>query len=188
MAYSKRYVGGFVDLPSTTTPVDSAFLNAVEAALLKLFDTDPTVDGQVPSWIAASTKYGPALLLNKNVDPSAGIVKSKLDFTGANGIVNADVEQAQQPSHARSSPSQERWCSRLTFPRGRRSPNVRCSRAHLERPADNDIWIATDVDANGTCWMFQLQLCRASALYKWEFIGGPPVIARHFTERCTRTP
>lgn len=94
MAYSKRYAGGFVDLPSTTTPVDSAFLNAVEATLLKLFDTDPTVDGQVPSWISASTKFGPALILNKNVDAAAAIAKSKLDFTGANGIVNADVAGA----------------------------------------------------------------------------------------------
>lgn len=94
MAYSKRYAGGFVDLPTQTSACDSTFFNAVEAALLKLFDTDPTVDGQVQSWIAASTKFGPALLLNKNIDPAAAIVKSKLDFSGANGIVNADVAGA----------------------------------------------------------------------------------------------
>lgn len=94
MAYSKRYAGGFVDKPTLTTPIDSAFLNAVEAALLKLFDADPSADGQVLQWINASTKYGPALILNKNIDPSAAIAKSKLDFTGANGIVNADVAGA----------------------------------------------------------------------------------------------
>lgn len=38
-------------------------------------------------------------------------------------------------------------------------------------PRDKDIWIATDVDANGTRWMFQYNATSASP-YKWEFIGG----------------
>jgi hypothetical protein len=46
-------------------------------------------------------------------------------------------------------------------------------------PATNDIWIATDVDANGTCWMFRYN--SAEATYKWEFIGGPPVMVHDFT-------
>lgn len=92
MAYTRRYIGGFVDKPTQTTPVDATFLNAVEAALLKLFDTDPAVDGQALQWVAASSKFGPALLLNKNIDPAAAIDKSKLNLAGQ--IVDADVAGA----------------------------------------------------------------------------------------------
>ena len=43
-------------------------------------------------------------------------------------------------------------------------------------PADGDIWIATGVDARGTVWQFRYNAGSASA-YKWEFIGGPAVVA-----------
>lgn len=89
MAYPKRYPGGFVDLPTKTTPVDQQFLNAVETSLLRLDAIDPSADGQVVQWIAASSKYGPALILNKNIDPAAAIDKSKLNLAGQ--ITNADV-------------------------------------------------------------------------------------------------
>ncbi len=92
MAYTKRYGGGFVDLPSQTTVVDSQFLNAVEDSLLVLDGTDATADGQVLQWINATSKYGPALLLNKNVDSAAAIAWSKLATTGA--IHNTDVAGA----------------------------------------------------------------------------------------------
>ena len=90
-AYTKRYAGGFADLPSQTSAIDSTFLNAVEVALLQLIGSAPSADAQVMQWDNANTRFGPALLLNKNIDPSAAIAKSKLDFTGGNGIVNADV-------------------------------------------------------------------------------------------------
>lgn len=41
-------------------------------------------------------------------------------------------------------------------------------------PSDEDIWVATDVDANGTRWRFQYNAASAST-YKWEFIGGAPL-------------
>lgn len=91
MAYVKRYPGGFVDRPAVTTPADSVFLNAVEAALLKLYDTDPAADGQVLQWIAASSKYGPALILDKNVAAGAAIAKTKL---AALNIGDADIAAA----------------------------------------------------------------------------------------------
>lgn len=114
MAYSKRYAGGFFDKPNTTTPIDSVFLNAVEAALLKLNGVDATADGQVLQWDNANTRFGPALLLNKNIDAAAAIDKSKLNLAGqitdadiagaaaiaksklnlAGGIVNADINAA----------------------------------------------------------------------------------------------
>jgi hypothetical protein len=43
-------------------------------------------------------------------------------------------------------------------------------------PNDGDIWIATTVDANGTRWAFQFNAASASG-FKWEFIGGPPVVS-----------
>jgi hypothetical protein len=42
-------------------------------------------------------------------------------------------------------------------------------------PVTNDIWLATDVDANGTCWQFRYN--SAEATYKWEFIGGASMVA-----------
>jgi len=89
MAYAKRFPGGFVDLPSQTTDIDSQFLNAVEGSLLRLDSVDPSADGQVLSWLAANSRYGPALLLNKNIDPNAAIDKSKLNLAGQ--ITNADI-------------------------------------------------------------------------------------------------
>lgn len=89
MAYAKRYAGGFVDKPTLTTGVDAPFLNAVEVALLKLQSVDPSADGQVLQWDNVNSRYGPALLLNKNVDPAAAIDKSKLNLAGQIG--NADI-------------------------------------------------------------------------------------------------
>ena len=43
-------------------------------------------------------------------------------------------------------------------------------------PRHGDVWIASDVDTLGACWMFQYNL-KATSIYKWEFIGGAPMIA-----------
>lgn len=92
--YAKRYAGGFFDGSGGGTPIDSTFLNAVEAALLQLLAVAPSADGQVMQWDNANTRYGPALLLNKNIDPAAAIASSKIDFTGANGVTDAMVKAA----------------------------------------------------------------------------------------------
>ena len=42
-------------------------------------------------------------------------------------------------------------------------------------PSDGDIWIASGVDSNGTRWQFQYNAGSSSA-YKWEFIGGIPMV------------
>lgn len=47
-------------------------------------------------------------------------------------------------------------------------------------PADGDIWIATNVDANGTRWQFQYNAASASA-YKWECIGGAATFSEVLT-------
>jgi len=88
MAYAKRYAGGFVDKPTLTTPIDSTFLNAVEAALLALYDAAPGAANMVPVWTPGGTHYVPQLLTNASIDPAAAIAKSKL----ANlAIADADV-------------------------------------------------------------------------------------------------
>lgn len=43
-------------------------------------------------------------------------------------------------------------------------------------PLDGDIWIATAVDPNDTRWAFQYN-AGSSSPYKWDFIGGAPVLA-----------
>lgn len=91
MAYAKRYGGGFVDKPTLTTPIDSAFLNAVEAALLSLFDANPGAANMVPIWTPAGTHYVPGLITNASIDPAAAIAKSKL---AALAIADADVAGA----------------------------------------------------------------------------------------------
>jgi hypothetical protein len=93
-SYTKRYAGGFADKPSTASPIDSTFLNAVETALLQLIGQAPSVDGQVAQWDSANTRFGPALILNKNVDPAAAIASSKIDFTGGNALTNAAIAGA----------------------------------------------------------------------------------------------
>ena len=42
-------------------------------------------------------------------------------------------------------------------------------------PAAGDIWIAQNVDGNGSSWMFTYN--PAETTYKWEFIGGPSLYA-----------
>lgn len=87
-AYVKRFPGGFSDKPAQVSPIDSQFLNAVEAALGRLLGVDPTNNYPV-IWVAANGRYEPKLIANAHVDPSAGIVRSKLDF--GPGLVNGDI-------------------------------------------------------------------------------------------------
>lgn len=53
-------------------------------------------------------------------------------------------------------------------------------------PSTGDIWIASNVDGNGTRWQFQYNAGSVSA-YKWEFIGGPPVFVAVDTFETTTT-
>src|ERR1019366_3491673 len=52
-------------------------------------------------------------------------------------------------------------------------------------PATGDIWVATAVDANGTCWQFQYDASQTT--YKWMFIGGPAVGKSISTDESTTT-
>lgn len=188
-AYAKRYAGGFVNLPSQTTGIDQTFLNTVEAALLQLIGAAPTVDGQVAQWDNVNTRYGPALLLNKNIDAAAAIAKSKLDFTGANAIGNADIAGAAAIAR-----------SKLDFGSGlvnadiSTSAAIAASKIAITRslysggppgtPADGDIWAAVDSLTVPTfVWYFRF--ANGATTYKWEFIGGSDAIVSVATAETT---
>jgi hypothetical protein len=175
-SYAKRYAGGFFDKPTLTTPIDSTFLNAVEAALLQLIGSAPTADGQIAQWDQANTRFGPALLLNKNVDAAAAIAKSKLDFTGANGIVNADVAGGAAISR-----------SKLDFGSGLVNSDLSASAAVAisklapifgapattlpGSPFDGQCAILTD---STTAPTYQWLMVFINSLSKWMCVGGIP--------------
>lgn len=87
--YAKRYAGGFADGSAGATPIDSVFLNAVEAALLALYGTVPATNGAL---VWDGTKFTAANLIKAaQIDPAAAIAKTQL---AALGIVNTDVSGA----------------------------------------------------------------------------------------------
>jgi len=177
MAYTKRYAGGFVNKPTLTTPIDSTFLNAVETALLALLTVDGTVDGQVLQWVNASTRFGPALLLNKNVDAAAAIDWTKLDTVGK--VVNASVAGAAAIAR-----------SKLDFGLGLVNADIATAAAIATSkldiqygttlpaaPYDKQLAILVDSITVPTYqWMFRYNSGSSNA-DKWEFVGGAP--ARH---------
>ena len=88
--YALRYPGGFVDGSGGGTPVDSAFLNAVETALLYLLGEDPAAN-EVPVWSSGSARFVFQKITNDSVSATAAIDKTKL---GALAIADADVSGA----------------------------------------------------------------------------------------------
>ena len=89
--YIRRFPGGFVDKPLTTTPIEAAFLNAVEDALISLLGDTPVAD-EVGVWVGGA---GGGLVYQKiknaQIDAAAGIDKSKL---AALNIEDADIAAA----------------------------------------------------------------------------------------------
>lgn len=186
-AYSKRYAGGFADLPSQTTAIDSTFLNAVETALLQLIAAAPTVDGQVAQWDNANTRFGPALILNKNVDPAAAIASSKIDFTGGNALTNAAIAGAAAIAR-----------SKLDFGSGLVNADISTSAAIAVSklasltggltttipgsPTDGQIILFTDSTSAPTYFWL---LMWANALSKWLFLGGTPQYTEIATSETT---
>lgn len=172
MAYVKRYVGGFLDGQAGGTPVDSAFLNAVEAALLKLLDTDPTIAGQVQVWNGA--KFAPKLLTNAEIAAGAAIAKTKL---AALGITDADVSGGAAIAKSKLNLAGS-LVQPTDFAAGSKITTGTLAAGPPAAPSDKDIWIATAVDTSGTRWSFQYNSGSAS-IFKWEFIGGPPAIVEY---------
>ena len=76
-AYAKRYAGGFVDLPSQTTAIDSLFLNAVETELLRLLGADPIANG-VQVWDSGLGRFKTIKLTTNELAPTAGITNAQL--------------------------------------------------------------------------------------------------------------
>src|SRR5215831_2104616 len=76
-AYPQRYAGGFVDLPSQTTAIDSQFLNRVETTLGYLLGADPS-DDSVQVWDAGLHRFKTMKLTSSELSPSAGITNAQL--------------------------------------------------------------------------------------------------------------
>lgn len=98
LPYTKRYAGGFVDEPTETTPIDKAFLDAVEAALIQLCAIAPSAD-QVPIWNAANSRFETGKIANAQVAAAAAISASKLSglvtYANQNGsAANTDIAWA----------------------------------------------------------------------------------------------
>lgn len=177
MAYAKRYVGGFIDKPTLTTPIDSTFLNAVEAALLKLYALDPS-DAQIMAWVNANSRFEPTLIKNANIDPAAGIAKSKLaalsitdaDVAGAAAIAQSklalSITNAQVDAAAAIDVRKLSGVSKVTYSTLAGGPPA--------SPQTTDIWVAATGSANGGAWMFMYDSTIGDA-YKWVFIGGAAV-------------
>lgn len=188
--YVKRYPGGFLDLPNQTTPVDSAFLNAVETALLHLLGEAPLAD-EVGVWSAAGggalvyqkitnaqiaagaaidkTKLGPLNIVDADIAATAGIAKSKL---GALNIADADIQAAAAiaisklagyPGDAtKALRGDGTWGPTTTYSLITNPPSS---------PANGDIWFATNsLTAGSYFWTFRYN--SSGGTYKWEFVGG----------------
>lgn len=99
--YSRRFPGGFVDKPSQTTPVEAAFLNAVEDALIALLGDTPSAD-EVGVWVGGA---GGGLVYQKvtnaQIAAGAAIDKSKL---AALNISDADVAAAANIAKSKLGP------------------------------------------------------------------------------------
>lgn len=110
--YTRRFPGGFLDKPTQTTPVEAAFLNAVEDALIALLGDTPSAD-EVGVWVGGAggglvyqkltnahiaagaaidkSKLAALNITDADIAAAAGIAKSKL---GALNIADADVQAA----------------------------------------------------------------------------------------------
>lgn len=135
------------------------------------------------AWVAA-------LLVNGNIDPAANIAYSKLTLSGS--IVNNDIASGAAVAY-----------SKLSLTGGIVNTDISASAAIAASkianvlkttvgtlaagppgaPATNDIWIATDVDSNGTVWTFRYN--SSEATYKWEFIGGAAMYSEVATLEST---
>lgn len=182
MAYVKRYVGGFVDLPNQTTAVDSLFLNAVETMALRHDTSDPTADGQVLQWVSGSSRYGPALLLNKNIDPAANIDWSKINSAGR--IKNVDISGSAAISKTKLD-----FGAGLTD--GDISPTANIAASKIQQsglftalpgsPFDGQEIVLTDsLSAPAYYWRLRYN----STTTKWHALSGSPLYAEVATSEA----
>lgn len=168
MTYVKRYPGGFLDRPTTTTPADSAFLNALETELIRLSSHLVNADIDAAAAIAYSKLALANSIVNADIAAGAAIAKSKL---AALAIVDADVAGGAAIAYSKLNLA-------TSIARGDMSAGFKTTVGTIAAgppasPTTNDIWIATDVDATGAVWVFRYN--SAEATYKWEYVGGTPL-------------
>lgn len=187
--YVKRYPGGFLDLPNQTTPVDSAFLNAVETALLHLLGEAPLAD-EVGVWSAAGggalvyqkitnaqidagaaidkTKLGPLNIVDADIAATAGIAKSKL---AALGIVDADIAGGAAIALSKLASMPQLVSQPVTALPG--------------SPVDGQQALLVDsLTAPTYIWLLQYDSGISDA-NKWMFLGGTPLAASAQSSKLT---
>jgi hypothetical protein len=161
-AYTKRYPGGFVDLPATSTAIDSSYLNGTESALARLLGADPT-DANVMVWDQSLGRFKTVLLTNAHISGTAAIARTKLDF-GA-GLVDGDLAPGANVAQSKIAGLTAAFANRPLVTYGTTPPGS---------PADGDIWMFPADATNGVIWQFRYRAASASS-YKWEFVGGVPL-------------
>lgn len=201
--YTKRYGAGFVDGSGGGTPEDSAFLNAVESALLFLLGEVPTAD-EVGVYSTGLSRLVYQKITNAQIDPAAAIAKSKLaalnitdaDIAGgaaiakaklaALAIVNADIDAAAAiaitklagyPSDAsKVLKGDGTWAVPSSIGYGIALPGS---------PTDGQEYILVDSLTVPTYqWRFRWNNSSANA-DKWECLGAVPAIVEVATSETT---
>ena len=108
--------------------------------------------------------------MNAQIDPAAAIAYSKLALTGS--VVNADIAPAAAIAYPKLNLAAS--IASTDMAAGNKRTVSTLAGGPPASPSTGDIWIATAVDANGTCWQFCYN--SAETTYKWEFIGGLEVL------------
>lgn len=125
-------------------------------------------------WVDKVTKLGPTNLnhLEQGVQAAAAVADAAVPAPA--GLVAGDLPVWNGAAWVKASSltTQRLNVYGVTLPKITTSPLAGGPPAS---PSDGDIWIATNVDTNGTRWQFQYDAAWATDANKWKFIGGPPI-------------
>lgn len=122
-----------------------------------------------------STTQGNSLKAEYEFIPSAGVhtYSARISVSGGTGTFNAGAAAGATFPPASLRISRADWAVYVPS----KSPRITTSLLSGGPPGapdDGDIWIATNVDANGSRWQFQYDVAEVGT-YKWKFIGGAPL-------------
>ena len=199
MPYTPVHAPNWKDYPDTTTPEDAAWLNQLEAALVKMaYGPDGAVnevpiydgaggwthakvaDAQVAA--AAAISYSKLNLansiVNADIASAAAIAYSKLNL--ATSIVNADVATAAAIGISKLAGYPTDGTKALfgdgtwKVPSGASTPAV--TAALPGSPTNGDEIILVDSTTAPT-YAWHLHYISAKSSNKWQFVGGSPIIS-----------
>lgn len=171
----------------SVTDVGPTNLNHLETGLS---NATTTADAAIPAPIGPAANAGlvyngsswvAAKLVDANVSSSAAIAYSKLALAGS--IVNNDVSASAAIAKSKLASlaiadadvaaGAAVIASKLQWSAGTSPPGS---------PTTGDLWFYQDV-ANSIYWLFRYN--SAQATYKWEFVGGSPLVSFVATDETT---